>query len=683
MLDTADQKLIAKWDNIFKACQEHRNNFEKQWHANLAFYFGRQWITFHQMPNAAGYNMSEPRPSESWRVRHTTNKIKRVIRNEITKLTKEEFQFYVVPATAEEGDRAAALAGEGVADFLLHSRNFNAIRRQATFWACVLGTSFMKTYYDNYQVDQDGKPGKIIYEAVTPFHLFVPYLQIVGLEEQPFVIHARTLDPELLHGLYEKDVEAKTETASSILDSRFLTAIGVKESQSKSIKQCYAKEVWLKPCKDFPQGAMFIYANNQLLMIYEGEVPSPVGPEDPAQEQLPMLDIPGMPTLSSKYPYQHNQFPFAKIDHIPTGRFYAQSAIDDLIPVQKEYNKTRSLMLETRNIAGKPQWAMTKGAFDPSKLNTKPGLVLQVNPGFKEPIPLVPPPMPQHVKEDLEICVRDMDDISGQFEISKGRTPPGVEAASAIAYLQEENDSIMYHTVASIEDAVQTIGRQSLALAHQWWTEERIVQVVSRNNTYEAKRFKASDLQANLDFRIEADSMAPRSRAAKQAFITELMKMGVIPPEKGMRYLQMNETNRLYEELRIDERHAQRENAYMAMGVPLFKETDQTDEMGQPLPLTEPETNEEGMPLVDEMGQPVTRLITINEFDNHPVHIYEHENFMKSQEYEMLPYKNKKIFLDHLEEHKMELAAEQQMQAQMGPPEQEMETASAAGNGQY
>src|SRR6185503_15950160 len=90
----------------------------------------------------------------------------------------------------------------------------------------------------------------------------------------------------------------------------------------------------------------------------------------------------------------------------------------------------------------------------------------------------------------------------------------------------------------------------------------------------------------------ETNSMAPRSVAAKQAFITELMKMGAIEPNKALRYLQMSETDKLYDELMIDNRQAQRENVYMSEGQPLYK----IDPEGQP--QIDPQT---GMPQMDPM----------------------------------------------------------------------------------
>jgi hypothetical protein len=512
------------------------------------------------------------------------------------------------------------------------------------------------------------------------------------------------------------------------MDARFQTALGVKQGKGQDPKQCYVKEVYVKPCKDYADGAMIVYSENKILYVYEQlpdqlfnmpqddpqmsfdfgdsgvannipgppvgipDLSTPVGNSEPSDNIIPpKSDFEGLSGYKHEFPYRHGRYPFVKIDHIVTGMFYGDSVIKYLVPIQREYNRTRSIMLENRNLAGKPQWGYIAGSFDPKKFNSRPGLLLPVNMGFDPPRPLEQPQLPPSVSDDLQITVQDMDDISSQSEVSKGGVPPGIEAASAIAYLSEANDSIFHPTVQSIENAIQETGIQVLANVYDYWDETRIVRMTSKNQFMEAKQFKAQDMNPIMDFRVETNSMAPRSIAAKQAFITELMKMGAIDPTKALRYLQMSETNKLYDEMMLDARHAQRENVYMSQGQPLYK----IDPNGQP--PVDPMT---GMPQIDPMtgipapaykmavqsdpmtgedvidpttGMPKQYQVTTNPFDAHEVHVEEHQNFQKSQEFELLPPEIQQIIQDHVDEHKMELLKErnavQADQAQNGGEE--------------
>lgn len=617
-------KEVMDWETKFARCAQARQSFEEQWYYNMAFYFGRQWAIWDK--NALANRLIEP-PAPRNRVRLTTNKIKPIIRREITKLTKAEPQAYVVPNTTEPTDIAAAKVAENLADWCFTTYNYNKARRTSTFWMTLTGIGITK-------VTCPEANGDILYEPVIPFHFYVPYIQEENLQSQPYVIHARGYSPEAVYEKYGVEVRPDATTSGSTLEQRLFSAMGIKNTAGQQALSV-VKEIWVKPCKNYPEGGLLVIADRKVIYAYDSKPKEPIEPEGNSLDAPVVTSLLGNVSTWSQcdFPFEHNEYPFWKMDHIPTGQFYADSVIKDLIPLQKEYNRSRSQVIESKNRTSKPQMAYIKGSIDATKVTSEPGLMIPVNPGFEKPEYLRQPEIPGYVIQEFDRMQRDIDDVSNQFEVAKGRTPPGVEAASAIAYLQEENDDVLYTTIASIEDATTGIGRHTLSLVQQFWDESKIVKVVSRNNSLEAKLFKISSINDNTDFRIEPQSMAPRSRAARQAFIVDLMDKGVLLPEQGLRYLQMSETNRLYDELQVDSRQARRENILMATGQ-VGIETD-------------------FMP---------------NAYDNHATHLYEHELFMKSQEYEALPDEIKSIFLTHHMVTKMMVQGQMMEQAMQGQP---------------
>jgi len=83
--------------------------------------------------------------------------------------------------------------------------------------------------------------------------------------------------------------------------------------------------------------------------------------------------------------------------------------------------------------------------------------------------------------------------------------------------------------------------------------------------------------------------------------------------------------------------------------VPPNKKTEMLDPLGKPILQPNPETGQ---------MEPVMYEITVNPFDDHAVHVEEHQNFQKSQEYELLSPEIQKIIQDHVDEHKMEILKE-------------------------
>lgn len=583
-----EQSVIDSLDTMFNRSKQARIPFERQWYLNMAFYFGKQWVTW--SPGIAGdyTRLYEPK-APSWRVRLITNRIRPIIRKELAKVTKENPQAFVIPASSDDDDLAAAHAGEAIYEHLSRVVELRKIFRRAEFWAMLCGSGFIKDWFDPTSKDFDGKQGVISAEPVSPFHLYAPNIQEEEIENQPYVIHLAAKDPDWVTKNYNKSVQADTNSSAGVLEQRFLSALGAASSDANK-RYVAVKEVWIKPCLKYENGAVFIWAGEQLLWssVENGD----------------------------QWPYDHGQYPFIKLDHIPTGRFYAESTITDLIPIQKELNRTRSQIIESKNRMSKPQLVAQRGSVDVGKITSEPGLTILYTPGYQEPKPLPLQDLPSYVMQEVDRCIADMGDLAGQHEVSKGQTPPGVTAATAIAYLQEEDDTTLAHTVHSLEEGVEKIGRHFLSYVQQFWDAPRTVKVLGDNRIVEAYVFSKADLKGNTDLRIEHGSATPRSRAAKQAFITDLIDKGVIPPERGLKYLEMAETTRLYEEMQLDSRQAQRENLRMKL--------------------------QEDVP--------------VNEWDNHELHIMEHDNYRKRQEFERLPDEIKEIFQNHVSQHKQIIA---------------------------
>lgn len=585
-----DAEWLEKVNKWFEHCRSARLPYEREWYTNLAFYFGKQWSQWVGTSDQEFARMIVP-AAPPWRVRLVINKIKPIIRKELAKVNQERPRGYVVPASTDDHDLAASRAGEAVYEYVTEEEvHLRKVMRRATFWDLLCGTAFVKDWYEDDGINPEGGKGLIKAEPKSPFHILIPDVDEPELDKQKYVIHSEAFDVGWVEANFGIRVTPDSNMAKhGLLEGKFLNAVGAKTSQKD---QVVVKEVWVRPNYEYPNGATIWWANDTILDI--------------KLEQI----------------FAHGEYPFTKIEHIPTGGFYGQSTIVDLIPIQKEYNRSRSQIIESKNRMSRPQLMGPKGSVDVKKLTTEPGLFIEYKPGMQPPTPLPLQNIPAYVLQDLDRTQRDMDDISSQHEVAQGRTPPGVEAATAIAYLQEQDDTPLGFTISSIEEAHQRMGKHFLSHAAQFWQAERTVRVVGQGQFLEAYIFNASDLRGGTDFRIMPGSATPMSRAAKQAFIMELVNSGMIPPDRGLQYLDMTATNRIFEEMQIDVRHAQLENLRMSNADP---------------------------------------SVMVNEYDNHMVHIAEHEGYCKRQEFAQLDDSIKEMIITHIRTHKQVIAMEQGM----------------------
>jgi hypothetical protein len=277
--------------------------------------------------------------------------------------------------------------------------------------------------------------------------------------------------------------------------------------------------------------------------------------------------------------------------------------------------------------------------------------------------------------ELLQSDLADIEDISGQHQVSKGSAPAGVTAGTAIQFLQEADNSFMATTHASIEDAIKKVAKQSIALAIQYWDSKRLVKVIGKDGSLSARYLEGADLINGTDIRIEGGSSLPQSKAARIALFMDLMNRGFLPPQDGLKLMKLSNMQEYWDEVDIDKNQALRENLQMSELDP-----QQTAKARQEVTQSITQQVSAGMPPgIDPMSNPIAAqemelanepVIPVNEWDNHEIHLMVIENFMKGQEYETLDPAIQNEFKLHRQKHKdamMQKMMEDMMKQQANP----------------
>lgn len=669
-----------------------RLQYERQWQLNYAFFKGRQNVAFRAgVAGSISSGLVVPK-APPHRVRHTTNRIKPIIRTELARLISNKPNASVVPSSISDEDLFAAQAGEQLWESIYYQKQLHKIYTRAAFWVCITGTGFIKDWWDSSSVvkvnEDTAYMGDIQFGSVTPFHLIVPDLMEEDIEDQPWIINVYTKPVEWANAFFKENFAADTVAATEIMGESFFKT----QSSDARPDSVLVMEMWLKPGahKLFPQGGMATCVNGKI-KIFSNE---------------------GML-------FKHGEYPFTKFSHIPTGEFYADSVINDLIEPQREYNRTRSQVIEAKNRMAKPQLIAPQGSVNAASITTQPGQVIFYKHGMSPPQPLPLQPLPGYVLQELERTIGDMEDISSQHQISRGQAPNGVTAATAISYLQERDDSPLTSTYQSIEFGWEKLAKHTLSHVNQFWDTERIVSGTGIEGTFDAITLKGSQIASGLDIRVEAGSALPISKAAKQAFLMDMMKMGFIDPNKGLAMMDMGGVDKLYNELKADERQAKRENlklrslevqeiiarlnavANAKQQAEMFMQqqqiatgTEALQRQQNPTPDIPPEFADaqqtmavQEQPQMQELpmikgdagfGQdlqsqapliPSESIVSVNTWDNHQIHIEVHNLFRKSQAFDILPDLVKQQFEAHVQLHALALnQAAMNAQIQMPAP---------------
>lgn len=644
-----NEKKIVDWaKNAYTNIKGARSSIERQWNLNLAFYFGQQYV----LPRGnQGLELYVP-PAPYWKTRAVFNHIRKFIRREHAKLTSQKPTAYIIPATSDDRDIFAAQAGEQIWDTMYREKRLKQVFSKAVWWNQICGTAYIKSYWDPDKIVPNATPpdpvtgetalqGDICITYETPYHVFIPDFRSEDIEDQPYIIHAKLKSADWVK-LNFPNIAAvpNEEKANEILEAKWLNLIGMQTV--KGMNAILVLEVWVKPgeVEILPEGGVFTIIGDEIVQSTEG------------------------------WPFALLEYPFCKLNHIPSGKFYGESTINDLRPIQKLYNKTRGQIIDSKDSTGKPKILAERGAIRASKITSEPGQVLEYEPAYSKPEFWVPPPIPSYVTQEIDRNLSDMADIAGQHEVSQGQTPPGITAATAINYLQEQDDVLLQETAMQIEAAVEKCAKLTLSYINEFWDAPRLVKITGPDGSFDVQAFKSSNLNGNTDIRIEGGSSLPISKAAKQAFILDMMKLGIIEPEKGLEVMEMGGIQKIYESINQDKRQAQRENLKMAAV---------TDELQQEyfetqVPKIDPEIIASGDEELIRNSIPI--MIPVNSWDNHPAHIHTHNTYRKSQAFEMLPDAAKYLFEQHVMLHEMSMqqdmmqeAAMQQMGGEEMPPD--------------
>jgi hypothetical protein len=651
-----EAKDLVAWVRAeYQKCKSARKLEEQEWYLQLSFYNGYQ---YHSWKNIGKNQVLAEEPNPQSLPRVTINRIEPIIRTEIAKTTSGHPSATVIPASNDEDDLMAAQAAEQVWEAIYNKNHFQTQVLQAgEFWRATTGNSFIKTYWDssikevtptpmvdpftqNKTISQEVTAiGDVKFEVVSPFHLYVPDLSEADIEAQPYIFNVYTKSEDWVKRTFKnvlpKNFQPARVSTSEILDAALMDLRGIDTAKPNSV---LVIEMWCKP------GGNRWLPNGGLVTIVD-------------QEIVQMAD--------NGIPYVHGQYPFAHLYSIPTGKFYRRGTIKSLIPIQREYNRTRSQIIHAKNLMAKPMMMYQEGSTDPRKVTARPGTWVPIRPGFQYPTPIPLTPLPNYVLNEVQQLQADFEDLSGQHQVSRGEAGSGVTAATAINYLQERDDAYLTTVFSSIEAAVEKVAKQSLSLFVQYVDQPRLIKTVGDDGSFDASILAGADIASGTDIRIESGSALPTSKSARQALITDWMKMGFISPQDGLKILDMGMLQQYYNVMKLDENQAQRENLMMKrldeQQIQQFQmQWEQGASMGQPDKVVPGQ--------VDANGQPVPLatppVVQVHDYDNHAVHIEIHNRFRKSQSFDLLPPLVRAEFEKHISMHKAALQQQQAEQAQ-------------------
>jgi hypothetical protein len=645
--EAATKELVSWVYSQYAKMKSQRQFEQRKWAYALAMVDGNQYIQQQGRGSQATLGINRV---PSYRARTVTNRLRPLVRTEQAFYTSQKPTATVTPASGEDEDIFAAQAAEQYWESTYERLNIKRMWVRNSFWFVTCGNAFVKTIWDPDVIVDDQESiynlgggqtvkapsqGDIGISLVTPFHLFVPDLLESEIEDQPYVFQVYTKPLEWAKKFYStNDLSPDVVAATEILDSIYFNANANHNAKPDSV---LVIEAWVKPGSVgiLPEGGLITVASQKIVGEYTG------------------------------LPYTHGQYPFSHARTIETGKFYGASVLEDVIPLQREYNSTRNQIIESKRRMARPQIIAPRGSMDLTKLTSEPGAVHLYEPGMQKPEWIPGVPIPGYVLEELNRITSDMEDITGQHAPSRGSAPgSGVVAATAISFLQEKDDSLRATGFSSVEDLMEKVARQALSLFVDFVDIPRAIKVVGTDQAFNLIELKGSDIVSGLDLRIQGGSALPQSKQARQAMLMDLFTTGAISKEDLLSLLDMGGVQRLTDRLRIDRAEAQRENLRFKNLTDLEIQQWQMEAQMQSIQgenwQSDPNT---GLPLAPPP------IVPVQTWQNHAIHIDVHNTYRKGTEFDMLPDQTKQLFEQHVQLHQQAMMQQQMQAGMLGAPQ--------------
>jgi hypothetical protein len=639
---------IQELENFAQASKDIRSRFEKHWYLNMAFYNGNQWVFWNNG------RLDTPKLPKH-RLLIVDNRILPVVQTRIAKKTKQRPIWTVTPNSPDDSDIDAAKLGEVVMEDMWRRLSMFEKLNDVLMWADIAAAGFWKCYWDptagekaEFVLGPDGKPltddngrmmktdevppellqkfgaktkviaqGEICIEVRSPF-MILPDPLAQRLDDCEWIIEETVQSEEYVKAHYNVEVEGDTDTTEGPADGRTFPTY-TESSGSSAYQGVKVKEFWAKPSSTFPQGKYVVWVKNQKL--HE---------DDNYYNDLPYVMFTGVPS---------------------PGRFWPTSIVEQLRDPQIELNKIRSQILENAQRIGNP--SLLKNKMANVEYSGVPGEEVLYDDITQNSVPsfLQPPEMPAYVRELIDRNEASIREISGQHEVSSSQVPAGVTAASAINLLLEQDDTRLGPAIQDMENALSKAGQFILNMAAKYYTEERMLTRAGEEGDYDIQGFRGNMLKNNTAVEVQAGSMMPVSKAAKQAAMRDQLTMFIqngVPLEprimrKAFRDMEVGGLEVLFADLTEGLRQCKRENRYLYQGMQL----------------------------------------PINSFDDDDLHISEHEEEMRSSRYFRMMIENPQaaeIFEQHVMLHRDRRAQaqeqEQQQQLEMAQAQSGMQTQS-------
>ena len=225
--------------------------------------------------------------------------------------------------------------------------------------------------------------------------------------------------------------------------------------------------------------------------------------------------------------------------------FYPIGDLEQIEPLQKELNETRSQMMNHRKRFSR-KYLYKESAFDQfgrTALESDDDNVM-VPVVSDEPLPNVvaafPTTMsPPEFYSQSDLIENDINRITGLPEFMNGGIPEIRRTATEISAVQDAANARTADKLAIVEHSISAVAKRMLMLAQQFMTGKQVTRLVGKDGEPFWVEYDRSYLEGDFDFEVVGGSTQPHNEAARRQMALQMVD--AIAPFAGSGIINMPE----------------------------------------------------------------------------------------------------------------------------------------------
>lgn len=505
------QRVLGK----YREAKRHRSTWDKDWERFYRLYAGQHW--------------DAPRPE--WRSDVTVNFIFSTIETILPIMTDSHPTINIVP-TMDHSNKNAEILGEIVKRIWV-SNDMTVVLPRTIKNALKYGTGIQKCWWNP---NAKNGIGDVAVSNVDPRHFF-PSPGATDIQNAHYVIFAANIP---LATVYRDFPEARGKIKGGVWDEELTVNKNVTSQRNDTLNLGPVSNTAGTSTTDFarsPEGRDGVMNRDKMVTLIE------LWERDDEGQSWVTIMANGVLLKHMPNPFKHNKFPFIRyVDYDIPSCFWGMGEVAQLEKLQMSINQRRAQATDILKITGNPPFvADSNSGINPKAMTNRPGTIIFKNPGSQVDW-LNPPNLPAALFTIQEMDKQDFDSISGVMDVTQGRKPTGIEAASAIAELQEAAQTRIRFKVRTMEASLQELGSQIVSLVQQFYDDERVIRIVGPQGAKpqfvtinqpsindEGKPFKINDISiGEYEVEVGVGSTMPINKTRRANQMIELFQLGVV-----------------------------------------------------------------------------------------------------------------------------------------------------------